>query len=35
MVLAAKINVKPSLHLPAAQSQFYKNQKLRHNQANN
>ncbi len=35
MVLAAKISDKPSLHLPAAQSQFYKNQKLFHNQANN
>jgi hypothetical protein len=33
MVLAAKISDKPSLHLPAAQSQFYKNQKICHNQA--
>jgi hypothetical protein len=35
VVLAAKISDKPSLHLPAAQSQFCKNQKLCHNQANN
>jgi hypothetical protein len=35
MVLAAKISDKLSLHLPAAQSQFHKNQKLCHNQAKN
>ncbi len=33
MVLAAKIRDKLSLHLPGAQSQFYKNLKLCHNQA--
>jgi hypothetical protein len=36
VVLAAKTSDKPSLHLPAAQSQFYKNQKKNcQNQANN
>jgi hypothetical protein len=32
MVLAAKIRDELSLHLPAAQSQFYRNLKLCHNQ---
>jgi hypothetical protein len=35
MVLTAKISDKLSWHLPAAQSKFYKNQKLCHNQAKN
>jgi hypothetical protein len=33
MILAAKIIDKLSLYLPAAYSQFFKNQKLCHNQA--
>jgi hypothetical protein len=33
VILAAKIIDNPSLHLPAASSQIYKNKKLCHNQA--